>query len=886
MSTLDHLRSALADRYTVERELGQGGMATVYLARDRKHERPVAIKVLRPELGSALGAERFLREIQTTAALRHPNILPLFDSGATDPGPDGLLYYVMPLVEGESLRARLDRERKLPIDDALRITEEVAAALSYAHGRGIIHRDIKPENILLENGRAIVADFGIARAVTTDGGTALTQTGLVLGTPVYMSPEQGMGESDVDGRTDQYALGCVLYEMLAGEPPYTGATAMAIVAKRLMEPVPKIRTLRDTVPESVATALSRALATTPVDRFADVAAFARALVAAEAVSPQPTQPSAPRRQRGGLKAAVAAAVVLALGALWFGISRAAPFPTVGTTSQLTRDPALELDPALSPDGSMIAYAQGTPTKLQVYVQPVTGGRPMALTTDTADSFRAPVWSPNGRSIAFQGKDGVWVAPAGGGAPRRVAQVDTALMSVGSVSVSAVTGLSWSHDGTRLAYTTFEPVVSLVPVAPGGETVRIQTPPTQAFPASPAWSPDGKWVAVAVSNSQFVFGTGYLGNTGNSTILLIPTAGGSAIPVTDGASLNQSPQWSPDSRALYWVSDRGGNRDVYRVRLASTGSPVRPVERLTTGLDAHSISLARNGSALAYSVFRTHSNISSVPVPAAGPVVSAAKGTPLTSGRQTIENVEVSTDGQWLVFDSDRGGNADLYRMPAVGGEPVRITSDAGGDFSAVWSRDGRRIAFHTLRSGFRHVYTMNADGTGLVQRTLGQANELDPTWSPDGSALGFQSVRNGQNTLRVMSLSGKDSSRVVSTTGDFLRWSPTGPWLAYHAADGLRLVAATGGPSRLLVDNAVDGGDAFLAAWAPDGKTIYYLSRRRTGWAIRSVPTAGGTSRGLVDFGDPASQPARYGFSTDGRRFYLTMGSSESDVWVMRLEGR
>ena len=881
MRPLDHLRSALADRYTVERELGQGGMATVYLASDRKHDRPVAIKVLRPELGSALGAERFLREIRTTATLRHPNILPLYDSGATDAGPEGLLFYVMPLVEGESLRARLDRERQLPVDDALRITVEVAAALSYAHGRGIIHRDIKPENILLENGRAIVADFGIARAVTTDSGTALTQTGLVLGTPVYMSPEQGMGESGLDGRSDQYALGCVLYEMLGGEPPYTGPTAMAIAAKRLLEPVPKIRTLRETVPEHVAAALNRALAKTPADRFADVGSFAQALVATEAVALPKTH--TPRLRWRGLVSGLAAVVVLTTGALWFrSRGQAAPFPTIGRTSQLTRDPALELDPALSPDGSMIAYAQGTATKLQVYVQPVAGGRPIALTTDSAGSFRAPTWSPDGRSIAFQGQDGVWVVPAGGGAPRRVAQIDTALMPLGSGSISAVTGLAWSRDGTRLAYTSVEPILNLASVAPGSETVRLQTP---AMPASPAWSPDGKWVALTVGNSPFIFGTGYLGNTGKSAIWLISTAGGPSVPVTDGASLNQSPQWSPDGRALYWISDRGGNRDVYRVRVARNGSPAGPAERLTTGLDAHSISLAANGSALAYSVFRTYSNIWSLPIPAAGPVV-AASGTQLTTGRQTIESVEVSTDGQWLVFDSDRGGNADLYRMPAVGGEPVRIINNSGGDFSAVWSRDGRRIAFHSFRGGVRHVYTVKADGSGLVQQTVGQANELDPTWSPDGTALGFQSIRNGQNTLRVVSLSGKDSSRVVATSGDFLRWSPIDPWLAYHAVDGIRLVAATGGQSRLLVDNTVDGGDAFLAAWAPDGKTIYYLSRRPAGWAIRSVPVAGGTSRGLVDFGDPASQPARYGFSTDGRRFYLTVGSSESDLWVMRLEGR
>ncbi len=875
MTPLDHLRSALAGRYTVERELGQGGMATVYLAGDLKHHRPVAIKVLRPELGFALGAERFLREIQTTAALRHPNILPLYDSGATDPGPDGLLYYVMPLVEGESLRARLDRDHQLPLDEALRIATEVAAALGYAHGRGIIHRDIKPDNILLENGRAIVADFGIARAVTTDGGTALTQTGMALGTPVYMSPEQGMGESVLDGRTDQYALGCVLYEMLAGEPPYTGASAQAIVAKRLMEPVPKIRTIRDTVPESVAGALSRALAKSPADRFGDVEAFTRALVTAEAAPPPA------RRPLGALVAGGVVVAVLALGALWFRTRDGAPpLPAIGHTSQVTRDPMLELDPALSPDGTMIAYAQGTPTKLQVYVQPVAGGRPTALTTDTAGSFRGPQWSPDGRQIAFQGKDGVWVAPAGGGAPTRVVQLDTELMVVGSGSLSAVTGLAWSRDGTRLAYTGYEAVLNLAPVAPGGETVRLPTP---AAPASPAWSPDGKWVAVSAGNPIFIFGTGYLGNAGTNAIWLIPAAGGRAVQVTDGASLNQSPQWSPDGRALYWISDRAGSRDLYRVRLDRAGSPAGTPERLTTGLEAHSISLASGGSALAYSVFRSYSNIWSLPVPAAGPV-SATLGKELSTGRQTIESVEVSADGQWLVFDSDRSGNADLYRMPAAGGEPVQLTSDSGGDYSAVWSRDGRRIAFHSFRGGARHVYTMNADGSAVVQRTFGRANELDPTWSPDGTALGFESIGNSQVTLRVMPLSGQDSSRVVAAAADFLRWSPAGPWLAYHAADGLRLVPATGGPSRLLVDNAADGGEAFLAAWGPDGKTVYYLSRRPAAWGIRAVPAAGGATRGLVDFTDPARQPSRYGFSTDGRRFYLTLGSTESDVWVMRLE--
>jgi TolB-like protein len=250
-------------------------MAIVYLAQDLKHRRQVAIKVLRPELAAALGRERFLREVTTTANLRHPHILPLFDSGEADE----FLFYVMPLVEGESLRERLAREKQLPLEDALRIAREVADALDHAHAHGLVHRDIKPANILLENGHAVVADFGIARAVTAASTEALTETGLSLGTPLYMSPEQAAGEPSMDGRSDQYALGCVLYEMLAGEPPFTGRTAQAILARRLAEPVPPLRTVRDSVPAHVEQVINRALSKTPADRFATVRLFAEALAA-------------------------------------------------------------------------------------------------------------------------------------------------------------------------------------------------------------------------------------------------------------------------------------------------------------------------------------------------------------------------------------------------------------------------------------------------------------------------------------------------------------------------------------------------------------------------------------------------------------------------------
>jgi len=267
------LQAALVARYALDRELGHGGMATVYLAQDLKHGRPVAIKVLRPELAAALGAERFLREIEIAARLTHPHILPLHDSGEAN----GFLYYVMPYLEGESLRDRLNREPQLPVEEAVRIAREVASALSYAHSHDVVHRDIKPENILLSGGEAVVADFGVARAIVAAGTEKLTDTGLAVGTPGYMSPEQATAEVHIDGRADTYALGCVLYEMLAGHPPFLGTTAQEVLARHTLDPVPPLRTIRRAVPPAVEHAVFKALAKSPADRFPSAAAFSEAL---------------------------------------------------------------------------------------------------------------------------------------------------------------------------------------------------------------------------------------------------------------------------------------------------------------------------------------------------------------------------------------------------------------------------------------------------------------------------------------------------------------------------------------------------------------------------------------------------------------------------------
>lgn len=313
MELLERLEEALGDRYTVEHELGRGGMATVFLARDLKHDREVAVKVLHDDLASSIGAERFQREIHIAGRLTHPNILPLYDSGRLN----GSLYYVMPYVEGESLRTRLDREHQLPIAEAVRITCEIAAALDHAHRQGILHRDIKPENVLLEDGHAVIADFGIARALT-DSKDHITYTGISLGTPGYMSPEQASATRDIDGRSDQYSLGCVLYEMLVGAPPFSGPNPQAVMARHALDPVPSMRTVRSTIPQEIEAAVVRALAKSPADRFASMHEFAEALCGAGASTTTTVTFAVPNllRRKSPIVASIVVIAVLAAASLW------------------------------------------------------------------------------------------------------------------------------------------------------------------------------------------------------------------------------------------------------------------------------------------------------------------------------------------------------------------------------------------------------------------------------------------------------------------------------------------------------------------------------------------------------------------------------------------
>ena len=407
---LEKLKAALSDRYDVERELGQGGMAVVFLARDLRHERKVAIKVLHEDLGAAVGAERFRREISIATSLTHPHILTLYDSGEAA----GSLYYVMPFIEGESLRQRIDREKQMPIDQALKITGEVASALGYAHRKGIVHRDIKPENILLEDGHAIVADFGIARAVMADGGGALTKTGMSLGTPTYMSPEQAFAEKDIDGRSDMYSLACVLYEMLTGQPPFTGPNAQAIMARHSMSEVPSMQIVRATIPDEVEDVVQKALAKAPADRFTTVDEFAqelqecvidyhtttrRALTGTRTMRGTTTRrvqalaPVVPLWKRPAVLGIAAAVVVALAGGGWWLSTRASSASAAGSGFMSTRVAVLYFDD-VSPAKQLQYMADGLTESLIDQLSTVSaldvvsksGVRPFRETNASPDSI--------------------------------------------------------------------------------------------------------------------------------------------------------------------------------------------------------------------------------------------------------------------------------------------------------------------------------------------------------------------------------------------------------------------------------------------------------------------------------------------------------------------
>ncbi len=873
----DALRTALADRYRIERELGRGGMATVYLAQDERHHRQVAIKVLHPELSAILGPDRFLKEIELTASLQHPHILPLFDSGSAD----GHLYYVMPYVAGESLRALLTRERQLPVADAIRIASEVADALEYAHHRGVIHRDIKPENILLHGGHILVADFGIALAVEQAGGQRMTQTGLSLGTPQYMSPEQTMGEREIGPRSDIYSLGVVTYEMLIGEPPFTGPTAQATVAKMMTEEPRPLISQRRTIPPAVEDTVLRALEKLPADRFASAAAFAQALAEPQAEHSRARRsahrPSAPAYRSPAVLGAAAAGIAALAFMLGRGLSPVrSPIAAFGRSAQVTWERGLQITPALSPDGRYVAYAAGTSVKMRIFVRQVTGGRATMITGDSLAVETNPSWSPDGSRILFLANGGAFSAPSSGGPARPELQP----VARGSI-ISAV----WAPNGQTIAYAV-------------QDSVYIRSPAGQVRPLAKIvdvslcqWAPKGDRIACVSQNPDYSRVGLLFGNRSPSRILVARVSDGAVTAATDGLWINQSPVWSPDGQWLYFVSNRLGPMDVYAQRVSRAGRPEGVPVRLTTGLGAHTFSISANGTRFAYSVYTATANVWSLPFPPNGATEAAA--TPVTSGIQVVEEVTASRNGHWLLYDSNVSGTSLLYRQRIPGGEPEQLTSGPSDDFSPELSPDGRQVAFHSWRSGSRDVYVLPVDGGPVEQVTSSPLQESAPSWSPDGKALTFVMFGDPGGVWVVRRNAAGVWGHPVkrSSVGTSSAWSPDGRWIAYATSlfgGALQVVPPDSGAPRTVFDPAATGGPRVEEPfWSSDSRTLYFKSHDPQGNAtFWSIPLTGGQPKLLTRFTDPLRPSYRPLWGLGPDHMYFTINERQSEVWVMEATPR
>ncbi|HEX9166927.1 MAG TPA: protein kinase [Gemmatimonadales bacterium] len=801
---MSRLNEALAGRYRVERELGQGGMATVYLGHDLKHDRDVAIKVLHPDLGAALGSERFLSEIRTTARLQHPHILPLLDSGQAD----GLLYYVMPLVTGETLRARLERERQLPIADAVRIAREVADALGHAHGLSVIHRDIKPENILLQGGHAVVADFGIALAVHQAAGQRMTQTGLSLGTPQYMSPEQAMGERSVGPGSDIYALGAVTYEMLVGDPPFTGSSVQAVVAKVLTDRPAPISTVRDTVPAALEAAVLRALAKLPADRFASAREFAEALDGTVAMAPAapapgsaPRSPRAPgtRWQRAG---AVAGGVALAGLAAW-GWLRPVPSQPV-TRQRLVVDVGLssssEVSAAISRDGGqllMTGVGFGLAlTRRDQFEPTVIPGMEDAWT---------PAFSPDGRHVVLgTGYPGALrILPLAGGSP-----IDVVRDSVHAY------GFAWSPGGWIYysAETTAGGLELRRVRADGSQVEILATPDTsrdELFFMSPTVDEGDAVVLFTVWRRA--------GPTEIATLDLktrrmeVLTGGARAILADRGRLL-----------AVLYADGAltAGRFDVRRRRYR--GEPV-VVERGVSpgdGLNVPPIAISGDGT-LVYLPISRAAQVAGVSRSGAG----TALGQDWLAGRDG--GLRYSPDGNRVAYSAAGEGRLELWVRDLRTGTDTRLASQGQYSYRPAWTPDGRSVLFVSNAAGRSAVFQVPADGSGpptLLLQTDRAVDEIEV--SADGQWLIFRQGSGGSREIFARRVTGDTSTIDLLDTGaeEFApTLSPDGRWLAYgsfeNGADEV-YVRPFANPRSGRWQISVGGG--IEPRWSPSGRELFY----------------------------------------------------------------
>jgi serine/threonine protein kinase/Tol biopolymer transport system component len=865
---LERISSSLNDRYVIERELGQGGMATVFLARDVRHERHVAIKLLHPELSAVLGAERFLSEIKLTASLQHPHILPLFDSGVAD----GLVYYVMPFVEGETLRGKLDRERQLSVGDSVRLSSEIAGALQYAHERGIVHRDIKPENVLMQNGHAIVADFGIALAVQQAGGSRMTQTGMSLGTPQYMAPEQAMGERNIDARADVYALGAVTYEMLAGEPPFTGPTAQSIVAKVMTERPRALKGVRDTVPHGVEIAVASALEKLPADRPTSARAFAEAL--------QQTSASGSTQFDRTVSSATAAR------SSW---GRVAAFAAIGAVAGVAVASAwwMNRSPSVASGASALSLQFEVTPPDSVGLRLVCCGQLFAISHD-------------GRYLVFQGT------------PPSESKTDSGLVShqlylrdLTDLSVRALPGtrdartLFFSPDNTELGFSIGNQLKRIKLAS--GEPQTIGTLPG-GFTAGGSWSRDGHiYFAVSARMMRYAVDAGTVDTLFNSespdqqlfgpVILegakaLLYTHGrigqkpqvmwrslesGETHPVTLGASATYDPQ----HKALLLVRSDGAlmRYPFDAARGDTTGPATRVASDITlrSPIEAHAEYTASQTGTVVLVTRRTQTGAGGFELVDLGsrtPVITKALG-----GAARFLEPHFSPDSRYIVATGvGQIGKLDPVIIDVARNAPTTLQLPGLANSPNFTDRNDSIV----YRVGAGDVYVAAANGGGAPRKvfTLNGWSGNDFPISVHGPWFAMSATPSTDGTTAEIIIAHRDSggrASVYSPESKSLKGfpaiSPDGQWMLYTSEEGSGPQVFVSAFPKATGRYLLTPRGATIGYWSSDSRTIYFASANRV-YSSTFTPGAPGAA---PQFGEPKQIYTRdawgaVGISPDGKK--------------------
>ena len=872
--TQSRLTAALTGRYTIDREVGRGGMATVYLARDLRHNRRVALKVLNPELGAVLGVERFLAEIEVTANLQHSNLLPLFDSGEAD----GLLFYVMPFVEGESLRARLDREKQLPVDEAIRIAAAVAGALDYAHRHKVIHRDLKPENILMQEGQPLIADFGIALAVSNAGGERITQTGLSLGTPQYMSPEQATGDRTVDGRTDIYSLGAILYEMLVGDPPHAASTSQAIIAKVLTEKPAAVRSGRPSVPPHVDAAIVRALEKLPADRFATAKEFADAIEGKGVVVPTTVWLQAPaiERRAGVVRVREWAAWGLVAGlAGWLAWQGLRPRevidpPVVRVNFDLPpnariNDVMTGSTIAVSPRSDMIAFTSIGVGGFRMYIRRVNE----VAAREVGDANIA------GRNLTFS-PDGRWVAFTEGNVLKKIAVDGGQAATVGFSGGTVPYGLAWAASDT--IYVGGFSGLHKVPASGGEPRLLVEADTTSARVGRrwPYLLPDGKAIVFASGNSSSAvprLGVMELGS--NKVTEFEPLV---AMPL--GLIGDQLVYVAPTGGLMAIRFDGAAHKPIGQPLQLDEGVLVDP----TAGAKA---SLSASGT-LAYLKGRAQFL----------PVVARAGSSsrdPILREPGTYSTPRYSPDGRQVAMTVFGTSGSDIWIYDIPRNTFTRLTTD-GTSLRPEWTPDGRYVVFISGAGARPGIRRQPADGSGPAELLYEPEQEpFEAVVSPDNQWLVYRTAPGAKYPRDILAVR-LTGERVVTPlvmgphTESLPRLSPDGKWLAYQSNETgrfeiyVRPFPATG--ARAPVSD--NGGTEVI--WGRDGRSLYY--RGPLGEVVRVNVTTGASfsigARQVMMTGDyltDSSHP-NWDVAPDGRFLLLKRAGAESQTIVVHNWGR